>query len=53
VESSLEYKFSGALQKLTLERRPVIGYALGHGEGWGYQVDDAVRTYSKITSLIR
>jgi ABC-2 type transport system permease protein len=47
VESSLEYKFSGALQKLTLERRPVIGYALGHGEGWGYQVEDAVRTLFK------
>jgi ABC-2 type transport system permease protein len=44
VESSLEYKLSSALQKLTLEKRPVIGYALGHGEGWGYNVDDAVRT---------
>ena len=47
VESSLEYKFSGALQKLTLDRKPVIGYALGHGEGWGYNVDDAVRTLIK------
>jgi ABC-2 type transport system permease protein len=44
VEASMEYKFASALQKITLEQKPSVGYALGHGEGWGYNVNDAVRT---------
>ncbi|MFL5787361.1 MAG: gliding motility-associated ABC transporter substrate-binding protein GldG [Flavisolibacter sp.] len=44
VEASLEYKFASSIQKVTLEKKPAIGYALGHGEGWGYNVNDAVRT---------
>jgi ABC-2 type transport system permease protein len=44
VEASLEYNFSSNIQKLTTSEKPVIAYALGHGEGWGYHVDDAVRT---------
>lgn len=44
VEASMEYKFASAIQKITQQRKPLIGYALGHGEGWGYNVDDAVRT---------
>lgn len=44
VEASLEYNFASAIQKLTTQKRPVVAYALGHGEGWGYNVDDAVRT---------
>lgn len=42
--SKLEYKFASALQKLTRTGKPAVAYALGHGEAWGYNVDDAVRT---------
>ncbi|MFL5740485.1 MAG: gliding motility-associated ABC transporter substrate-binding protein GldG [Flavisolibacter sp.] len=44
VEASMEFKFASAIQKITVEQKPKIGYALGHGEGWGYNVNDAVRT---------
>jgi len=44
VEASMEYKFASAIQKVTSEKRPSVAYALGHGEAWGYNVDDAVRT---------
>lgn len=44
VEATLEYKFASAIQKVTQKEKPVIGYALGHGEGWGYNVDDAIKT---------
>lgn len=44
VEASLEYNVAHALQKITATQKPVVGYAVGHGEVWGYNVDDAVRT---------
>jgi len=44
VEASMEYKFASAIQKITLKQKPKVGYALGNGEGWGYNVDDAIRT---------
>src|SRR5215469_15156093 len=44
VEATLEYKFASAIQKITSHTKPVVGYALGNGESWGYNVDDAVRT---------
>ena len=44
VEATIEYKFASAIQKLTQEERPVVAYALGHGEAWGFNIDDAVRT---------
>ena len=44
VESTLEYKFASAIQKITSTSKPLIGYALGNGEIWGPNVDDAVRT---------
>ena len=44
VEASMEYKFASAIQKATSEQKQSVGYALGHGEAWGYNVDDAVRT---------
>jgi ABC-2 type transport system permease protein len=47
VEASMEYKFASAIQKITLEEKPKVGYALGNGEGWGYNVDDAIRTLFK------
>lgn len=47
VEASMEYKFTSAIQKLTTDEKPVVAYALGHGEEWGYKVDDAVRTLIK------
>jgi gliding-associated putative ABC transporter substrate-binding component GldG len=43
-ESKLEYKFGSVIQKITAKEKPNVAYALGHGEGWGYNVDDAVRT---------
>jgi gliding-associated putative ABC transporter substrate-binding component GldG len=47
VEGTLEYKFGSAIEKITSKKRPLIGYALGHGEGWGYNVNDAVKTLIK------
>ena len=47
VEASLEYKFGSAIQKITATEKPAVAYALGNGEGWGYNVDDAVRTLFK------
>jgi ABC-2 type transport system permease protein len=44
VEATLEYKFISAIQKITTKEKPVVAYALGHGEMWGYNVDDAVKT---------
>ena len=44
VEATLEYKFASAIQKITINTKPLVGYALGNGEGWGYNVNDAVRT---------
>ncbi len=44
VEATLEYKFASAIQKVTTTTKPLVGYALGNGEGWGYEVNDAVRT---------
>jgi ABC-2 type transport system permease protein len=44
VEASLEYNFASNIQKLAATEKPIVAYALGHGEGWGFNVDDAVRT---------
>lgn len=44
VEASLEYNVASAIQKVTTAERPIVAYALGNGEAWGYHVDDAVRT---------
>jgi gliding-associated putative ABC transporter substrate-binding component GldG len=44
VEASLEYNFASAIEKVTSEKKPFVGYALGHGEGWGFNVDDVVRS---------
>jgi gliding-associated putative ABC transporter substrate-binding component GldG len=51
VEASMEYKFASAIQKITSSKKPAIGYALGNGEGWGYNVDDMVRTTIKNYSF--
>lgn len=44
VEATLEYRFASVLEKLMQRERPLIGYALGNGEAWGYNVNDAVTT---------
>lgn len=44
VEATLEYKFASALQKATAEKKPLVGYVVGNGETWGYNIDDALRT---------
>lgn len=44
VEASIEYKFASAIQKITAEKKPIVAYALGHGEEWGYNANDAVIT---------
>ena len=44
IEASMEFKFANAIQKATTTIKPSVGYALGNGEGWGYNVDDMVRT---------
>ncbi|MDP9229284.1 MAG: gliding motility-associated ABC transporter substrate-binding protein GldG [Bacteroidota bacterium] len=44
VEATLEYKFASAIQKITNTKKPTIGYALGNGEAFGYNVNDAYVT---------
>jgi gliding-associated putative ABC transporter substrate-binding component GldG len=44
IEGTLEYKFASAIQKITSIDKPLVGYALGHGEVWGFNADDAVKT---------
>jgi len=44
VEATLEYNFASAIQKATSTTKPLVGYALGNGETWGPNVNDAVRT---------
>lgn len=46
-EASIEYKVASAIQKITIKEKPIIAYALGHGEVWGPNADDAVRTLRK------
>jgi ABC-2 type transport system permease protein len=44
VEATLEYKFGSAIQKLTSKQRPYVAYALGNGEAFGYNINDAFTT---------
>ena len=44
VEATLEYKFMHAVEKIVSEKKPIIGYALGNGEAFGYNVNDAFVT---------
>lgn len=45
-EALLEYKFAGAIQKLTQKQVPIVGYAYGNGEPpYGFlPVDDVFKT---------
>jgi gliding-associated putative ABC transporter substrate-binding component GldG len=44
VEATLEYKFANAIQKISLEEKPKVGYLLGNGEAFGFNINDAFRT---------
>ena len=44
VEATLEYKFMHAIEKIVSEKKPIVGYALGHGEAFGYNINDAFLT---------
>ena len=40
----MEYQVLSAVQKITSDRKPVVGYALGNGEAFGYNINDAFIT---------
>jgi gliding-associated putative ABC transporter substrate-binding component GldG len=44
VEATLEYKFMHAIEKIISDKKPIVGYALGHGEAFGYNINDAFVT---------
>src|SRR5688572_14791515 len=44
VEATLEYKFMHAIEKIVSTEKPIVGYALGHGEAFGYNINDAFLT---------
>jgi len=44
VEATLEYKFMHAIEKIVSEKKSIVGYALGHGEAFGYNINDAFLT---------
>ena len=41
-EALLEYRFANAIQKITTDTVPVIGYLLGNGESYSYNVYDLI-----------
>lgn len=43
-EALLEYQFANTISKLQEEKKPLIGYMLGHGESLGAEVYDALTT---------
>lgn len=43
-EATLEFRFLNTIQKITSGQKPLIGYALGNGEAWGFNANDMVRT---------
>ncbi|RZL20133.1 MAG: gliding motility-associated ABC transporter substrate-binding protein GldG, partial [Pedobacter sp.] len=46
-EALLEYRFANAIQKITTDKIPVIGYLLGNGEPQSYNVYDLVTNVLK------
>lgn len=44
LEARVEYKFANAIQKITATQKPVVAYALGHGEIFDPRVNDAFIT---------
>jgi len=44
VEASVEYKFAHALEKVTTEEKPLVGWLLGNGQLFDPRIDDAFRT---------
>lgn len=47
----LEYKFANAIYRLQQKEKPLVGYALGHGEPLGLQVYDALNTLQQHYQL--
>ncbi|PSL49778.1 protein involved in gliding motility GldG [Chitinophaga niastensis] len=43
-EALLEYQFANAIHKLVEDKKPLVGYMLGHGESLGVEVYDALNT---------
>lgn len=46
-EALLEYKFASAIQKVTAEEAPVVGYLIGNGQPFNYNVYDLVENALK------
>jgi len=44
LEAGIEYKFANAIQKITATEKPIVAYALGHGETFDARVNDAFIT---------
>jgi ABC-2 type transport system permease protein len=44
IEATLEYKFADAINKVSQSKKPIIGYALGNGQPFGYNIDDAFKS---------
>ncbi|HVI46914.1 MAG TPA: gliding motility-associated ABC transporter substrate-binding protein GldG [Chitinophaga sp.] len=43
-EALLEYQFANAISKLATDKKPLVGYMMGHGETLGAEVYDALST---------
>ncbi|MCW3462867.1 gliding motility-associated ABC transporter substrate-binding protein GldG [Chitinophaga nivalis] len=50
-EALLEYQFANAISKLQEEKKPLIGYMMGHGESLGAEVYDALNTLQSSYEL--
>jgi gliding-associated putative ABC transporter substrate-binding component GldG len=46
-EALLEYRFANAIQKITTDTVPVVGYLLGNGESYNYNVYDLIENTIK------
>jgi len=47
-EALLEYKFASAIQKVSADSRPTVGYLLDNGEAFSYNVYDLVERTLKL-----
>jgi ABC-2 type transport system permease protein len=50
-EAQMEYKFADAIDKLSYEAKPLIGYSVGNGEPTGYNTFDLQNTFRKDYQL--
>jgi len=52
-EALMEYQFANAINKITIETLPMVGYAVGNGEPTGAEVQDLIESVLKPNYNLR